>query len=184
MHALTIELPAHEDQTAFNLRRWEELLADTELGRDLAKIEGRIETDRHGHIIMYPPAAFSHGSYQFQIGSLLHTLLPEGRVATECPISTADGVRGADVAWISHARLAAIGENVCLTQAPEICVEVLSPDNTRAEMKEKKALYFAAGAREVWFCDRKGRMTFFTGVESKGESSSMLCAEFPSGIEL
>lgn len=43
-----------------------------------------------------------------------------------------------------------IGENVCLTMAPEICVEVISPENTCAEMAETKALYFAAGAGEFW----------------------------------
>ena len=42
MATLTLELPAQEKQTAFNLRRWAELLAD----RELAKFEGRVETDR------------------------------------------------------------------------------------------------------------------------------------------
>src|SRR3954447_15124369 len=102
MESLTIELPAREDQTSFNLRRWEELCGDTELGRELARVEGRIETDRHGHIIMYPPAAFAHGSYQAAIAYLIHSLLPHGRTVIECPISTADGVKAADVAWISH----------------------------------------------------------------------------------
>ncbi len=180
MSMLTIELPAQEEQTAFNLRRWAEVLAD----RELAKIEGRIETDRHGHVIMSPPAAFTHGSFQYKIGRLLESLLPNGRVVTECPISTRDGVRAADVAWISKKRLATIGENICLTRAPEICVEVLSPDNTRAEMKEKKALYFAADASEVWFCDRQGRMKFFLDAECAGESASRFCAEFPSQIKL
>jgi Uma2 family endonuclease len=183
MESLTIELPAREDQTAFNLRRWEELCSDTQLGRELARVEGRIETDRHGHIIMYPPAAFGHGRYQAAIGHLLHTLLPHGRTVTECPISTADGVKAADVAWISHVRLAAIGEGVCLPEAPEICVEVLSPDNTRAEMREKKALYFAAGASEVWFCDRTGRMSFFCSADSEGGPASNLCADFPVRVE-
>ena len=40
MSRLTIKLPVQEDQTAFNLRRWEELLSDTELGRRLARIRG------------------------------------------------------------------------------------------------------------------------------------------------
>jgi len=35
--------------------------------------------------------------------------------------------------------------------APEICVEVISPRNSPEEMAEKRALYFAAGADEVWF---------------------------------
>src|SRR2546430_13456456 len=119
MATLTLELPPQKTQTAFNLRRWAELLAD----RELAKVEGRIETDRHGHIIMSPPPAFSHGSYQAEIARLLKTLLPHGRSVTECPISTADGVKATDVAWISETRLAAIGEGICLTEAPEICVE-------------------------------------------------------------
>ena len=57
---LTLELPPRKTRTAFNLRRWAELLAD----RGLAKVEGRIETDRYGHIIMSPPPAPSHGSFQ------------------------------------------------------------------------------------------------------------------------
>ncbi|HEU0038574.1 MAG TPA: hypothetical protein VFR76_04815 [Verrucomicrobiae bacterium] len=73
MPTLTIELP----QTVFNLHRWAELLADPEL----AKFEGRIETDRHGHIIMSPPPAPNHGSLQLEIGYLLRTLMPRGRVS-------------------------------------------------------------------------------------------------------
>lgn len=184
MAPLTIELPAQEDQTEFNLRRWSEITADTELGRELARIEGRIETDRHGYIIMSPPAGFRHGSYQFAIAKLLDKLLSRGRTATECPISTADGVRAADVAWISQAKLERIGEGVCLREAPEICVEILSPDNSRREMAEKKALYFAAGAEEVWFCDQDGAITFFVGSDSSGERTSRFCPAFPTGVEL
>jgi Uma2 family endonuclease len=176
MSALTIQLPTQAEQTKFNLRRWAELLADP----DLARWEGRVETDRHGYIIMSPPPAFDHGDSQFQIGCILQRLLPDGRPTVECPISTPDGVKIADVAWISSAKLAKIGRKVCLTAAPEICVEVVSPKNTRREMAEKKALYFAAGAEEVWFCDKKGRMTFFPGPESAGETASRLCPAFPA----
>ena len=74
MATLTIELPSHEAQRAFNERRWAELLAD----RELARIEGRIETDRHGHIIMAPPPAARHGMLQAEIGYLLRNLMPHG----------------------------------------------------------------------------------------------------------
>src|SRR5260221_14021456 len=97
MATLTIELPPQPARTKFNLLRWAELLTDP----GLAKFEGRIETDRHGHIIMSPPPAPSHGSYQLEIGHLLRTFLRRGRVLTECPVSTADGVKAADVAWAS-----------------------------------------------------------------------------------
>ena len=182
MPTLTIDLPAQENQTAFNLRRWSQLRSDPDLMRELERFPGRFETDRHGHLIMFPPAGFPHGSSEYRIGRLLEDHLTDGRVATECPISTADGVKVADVVWISRARLAAIGNAECLTKAPEICVEVISPSNTRLEMAEKRALYFAAGAREVWICDRDGRMTFFTGTNSRGQKGSKFCPEFPREI--
>jgi Uma2 family endonuclease len=177
---LTIELPQHEAQTAFNLRRWAELLADPEL----AKIEGRIETDRHGHIIMSPPPAASHGSFQFEVAYLLRTLMRQGRVLTECPISTADGVKAADVAWASPECIRALGNRVCFPESPEICVEVLSPSNTDAEIQEKMKLYFNAGAKEVWVCSGAGAMSFFRAASTKPLSSSQLCPEFPKRIKL
>lgn len=175
-----LELPPRKTQLAFNLRRWEELLADTEL----AKVEGRIETDRHGHIIMSPPPAASHGSYQSEISFLLRTLLTDGRVLTECPISTADGVKAADIAWASPERIAELGELGCFPHAPEICVEVLSPSNSVAEMDEKKALYFDAGAKEVWFCATDGEMSFFIGGSKRTARGSKLCPQFPKQIEV
>ena len=183
MATLTIDLPAQENQTAFNLRRWTQLRTDPRIVHELAKFEGRVETDRHGHIIMLPPPGTFHGGYQFRIGYLLQNLLTEGVVLTESPVSTADGVKGADVVWVSRSRFSTIDRKSCLTGAPEICVEVLSPDNTRLEMAEKKALYFAAGAKEVWFCDGDGVMTFFTSAASRGQKSSKFCPEFPRQIQ-
>ena len=180
MATLTIQLPPQRAQTEFNLRRWSELLADP----DLAKVEGRVETDRYGRVIMTPPPAPSHGSYQFQIGALLDRHMPAGRVLTECPISTADGVRAADVAWASADRIRELADGACFPRSPEICVEVLSPGNTESEMREKIALYFDAGALEVWTCSDSGAMRFFHHGESEPKSASQLCPDFPRQIEL
>src|SRR5438105_1795055 len=136
MATLTIELPPQESQRKFSLRHWAELLADPEL----RKIEGRIETDRHGHIIMSPPPAPRHGRLQSQIVRLLQNFLPHGEIVTECPISTADGVKAADVAWASVDCWQEMGNRAFFPRSPEICVEVLSPGNTEAEMREKMAL--------------------------------------------
>src|SRR5437870_2472177 len=135
MATLTIELPDHRAQAAFNLRRWEELLAEPEL----ARFEGRIETDRYGRMITIAPPAPTHGGFQFEIGYLLRRLMRRGRVLTECPISTADGVKAADVAWASARCMAELGKRKCFLKAPEICVEVLSPSDTEAEIQEKMA---------------------------------------------
>ena len=150
----------------------------------LAKVEGRIETDRHGHILMSPPPAPSHGSYQLEIGHLLRSLMPEGRVLTECPISTADGVRAADVAWASPECLRELGNRACFPRSPELCVEVLSPANTEEEMGEKVALYFDAGAHEVWLCDGGGRMKFLNSTTGRPLRKSALCPPFSSEARL
>lgn len=180
MSTLTIELPSQKAQTTLNLQRWSELLADPVL----AKIEGRVEMDRHGHIIMSPPPAPSHGSFQAQIAALIVTLMPKGRVLTECPISTADGVKAADVAWASPQCMRELGNRVCFPRAPEICVEVLSPGNTPAEMREKMALYFDAGAREVWLCNKSGAVQFFLRGATAPAKASELCADFPARVAL
>ena len=180
MATLTLELPPHKAQTTFNLRRWAELLADPEL----AKFEGRVETDRHGHVIMSPPPAPSHGSFQARIASLLDRHMTTGRVLTECPISTADGVKAADVAWASAAVMRELGRRVCFPRAPEICVEVISPSNTEGEIQEKMALYFDAGAKEVWTCAESGVMSFFGGTGDRSMRASKVCPRFPKRVEL
>src|ERR1043165_2199213 len=162
MSRLTIELAPQNEQNEFNLRRWDELLADA----DLAKIEGRIETDRHGQVIISPPPSARHGTYQSRICPALPAVVKEGEVVTECPISTADGVRAADVAWASEETMRELGNRSCFPRSPEICVEVLSPRNTAKEIQEKKALYFDPGAREVWLCDESGKLSFFAGADS------------------
>ncbi len=180
MATLTIKLPSHEAQTKFNLRRWDELLADP----GMIKIEGRIETDRFGHVIMSPPPAPKHGLYQYRIARLLEEQVHGGHVLTECPVSTADGVRAADVAWVSSQRIKELDDRSCFPHAPEICVEVLSPGNSDAEIEEKIALYFEAGAGEVWVCGIFGDMKFYSAASTPPMAASKLCPEFPARIEL
>ena len=182
MATLTIELPAQPRQRAFNEGRWAELLAD----KELARFEGRVETDRYGHVVMTPPPAARHGRLQATIAYLLQARAPQDAVLTECPISTADGVRAADVAWASPDVMRELGDRVCFPRAPEICVEVLSPSNTDAEIREKAALYFDAGAKEVWICADSGAMTFLqTAADGPREmSASQIFPDFPAQVVL
>jgi Uma2 family endonuclease len=175
-----LELPEIEDQTAFNLERWDELLQDP----IMTQFQGRIETDAFGHVLMSPPPAYDHGGYQVGIVTVLLKHFKDGRVSTETPISTSAGVRIADATWASKAFLAEIPSGcVCLPKAPEICVEVVSPSNTRSELEEKRRLYFEAGTKEFWLC-KDGQLSFFPGDSDQASSQSLLCPEFPVLIEL
>jgi len=175
-----LEVPIlDEDMTTFNLRRWDELLVDPEL----QKVVGRVETDRFGRILMSPPPGYDHGGYQVEISVLFRQLLPSGRTTSESPISTSEGVRAADVCWASKEFLKRLPRNcACLPTAPEICVEIVSPSNTRAEMEEKRRLYFEAGAAEFWLCV-DGAMSFYLKNGASAERS-LLCPDFPTRVEI
>jgi hypothetical protein len=70
-----------------------------------------------------------------------------------------------------------------LARWKEICVEVLSPGNTRGEMDEKRELLFEAGAEEMWICDEKGRMFFFMKhAPAEAAGKSILCPDFPDRV--
>jgi Uma2 family endonuclease len=159
---------------------WEAILAD----RSLRDLPYKIETNRHHQIIM-SPAAFWRSDYQGEITQLLSRLMPGGKVPVECAIQTTEGVRVPDAAWISLARRAPHRRATVLPIAPEICVEVLSPSNTRDQMLEKMMLYFAQSAQEVWLCDEEGRMEFFTAASApEPVAVSGLCAAFPPQIDV
>jgi Uma2 family endonuclease len=110
-------------------------------------------------------------------------LLPQGRVVTECPLSTADGVKAVDVAWLAPDRRQEVRSLICLIKAPEICVEVLSPSNTPDEITEKIALYFETGAKEVWICDH-GTLQFHFPTIPKIRPLSGMCPPFPPQIDI
>jgi Uma2 family endonuclease len=176
--AAVLDIASIADQHAFNLTRWDEICHDPVL----RKVDHRIETDRFGHILMTVPPGFDHGERQVDIVKALDRLLDEGRAVTECPISTSDGVKAADVVWISKERRArAVRKNV-LIEAPEICVEILSPTNTRQEIEHKKGLYFESGADEVWICDLQGHMIFFLKHAPETPGPSHLCPRFPDKL--
>jgi Uma2 family endonuclease len=174
---ITIELPDLASQTKFNLARWTEILADPEL----ARLPYRIETDQHGYLLMSPPPAPLHGHRQIHIGVLLSRFLPDGHTLSECPVSTAAGVKAVDVAWLAPGRPENIAQLTLFERAPEICVEILSPSNSASEIDAKRALYFDAGATEVWICALDGSISFFSPPHQQLPTSS-ICPDFPAQI--
>jgi Uma2 family endonuclease len=64
---------------------------------------------------------------------------------------------------------------------PEICVEIVFPSNSRSEITEKRALYFDAGAAEVWVCALDGSISFFISPHQQLPASS-ICPPFPVHI--
>jgi Uma2 family endonuclease len=116
-------------------------------GPRFANLPGKIELDAWGRMIL-SPASNIHGIYQARLAQSLQRGLG-GVAIVEASISTNPDVRVADVAWASPEFMRTHGHETPFTKAPEICIEVASPSNSRRELHEKIAAYLAAGAVEA-----------------------------------
>jgi len=155
---------------------WSEVCADGAL----QNLPYKLELNQWGQIVM-SPASVRHVVLQDAIATLLKQLLIYGRVLQEFPMETPEGVKVPDVVWISEPKFQQIKEQVTSSLAPEICVEVISPSNSKPQMIAKKILYFQAGVEEVWLCHENGEIEFYTPTEKLLKSKRV--PDFPEYVE-
>lgn len=137
--------------------KWHELMENPYI----RNIPYKVELNKFGQILM-SPASNRHGILQNKVAREIERNKQNGIVIIECSILTGEGVRVADVAWASDEFIAEFGEITPYPKAPEICVEIKSPGNSKAEMEEKIRLYLEKGALEVWIVDEYSKAGFFS----------------------
>ena len=87
---------------------------------------------------------------------------PKGASRRSIPLLRQQGVKQADVVWMSPDRRAEMKTTSDPpTLAPEICVKVLSLNNRWANIEEEIDLYLEAGAREVWVVDTERHIRIY-----------------------
>lgn len=140
----------------------------------------KIEMNEWGKVVL-SPASNKHGILQAEISFFLREHEKTGKIVTECSINTAKGVKVADVAWVSIDFFKKHGFDTPYPEAPEICVDIISPSNSTQEMQEKTMLYLSKGAKEVWVCDDDGLLSVYSyqGLLER----SRLFPNFPKKIE-
>jgi Uma2 family endonuclease len=136
-----IEAPLTPRQMA---ARWQDLCADP----TFEDVAGKVEMTEWGEILM-TPVGKAHGLSAMRIAEALRRVLG-GHTMAEVGVATAIGVRAPDVAWCTDAYLAAHPEDMPLSSAPELCVEIVSASNALPKLRDKAQAYVAAGAREAW----------------------------------
>jgi Uma2 family endonuclease len=116
-----------------------------------------------------------HAKLAFHLGHLIQNYLDDHPGLGE--VSGADStlrifpkmVRIPDVVFISYERLPANSpaqQELAPKLAPDLAVEILSPGNTRGEMRRKLRDYFRSGVRLVWYVDAKKRaIQVFTAAD-------------------
>ena len=137
--------------------KWQEII-NNPLFRDLPY---KVELNKFGQILV-SPASNRHGILQNKFAREIERNKQSGIIIIECSILTSEGVRVADVAWASDEFIAEFGEMTPYPKSPEICVEIKSPANSKAEMEEKIRLYLEKGALEIWIVSELGKVEFFT----------------------
>jgi Uma2 family endonuclease len=119
-----------------------------------------------GEVVTMSAPGIEHGRLQTNVAAILWSFLRGkklGTVLTESGIVTehdedADTVRGPDVSYYSKERLPLDRRVVKYNELPpDLCVEIVSPTNTRKELREKIKEYFDAGVRMVWIVEPEHR---------------------------
>lgn len=119
-----------------------------------------------GELKKMSPAGSEHRAIIFNLSLLLGqhlkaTNLGQGFGAETGFIiaSDPDTVRAPDIAFVRRERIAEAGITKKFWQgAPDLVVEVLSPNDTVYEVDEKVEEWLAAGARAVWVINPKRRV--------------------------
>ena len=149
-----------------------------------------------GRIVPMSPTNPEHGRIEAKIATLLDRFVSVqnlGIVMTgEVGIFTRwkpDRVRGADVVFISHAQYdRRTKTRGFLDVAPELVVEILSPENAHIDIQQKVREYLAIGVRTVLVADPVSRTvmahSLSGGVQRYTEGDAVPCDEAIPGFTL
>ncbi|HLE30666.1 MAG TPA: Uma2 family endonuclease [Anaerolineales bacterium] len=117
-----------------------------------------------GRIIPMSPTKHKHGRYEITFATILNNFVKQNRLGEvqggEVGIyvrRNPDTVRAADVLFISNERLAKANPDGFLDVAPELVVEIVSPDDRWTEIRQKIREYFSAGVNVVLVIDPSER---------------------------
>jgi Uma2 family endonuclease len=128
-----------------------------------------------GEVVSMSLPGGRHGKVALKIGRLLGNHV-EARQLGDCYAAETgfiverdpDTVRGADASFVRTERLAAITKpEKHIPFAPDLAVEVISPNDTEDEVEEKVQMWLKAGSLLVWVVDPESHtvMVYRLGAE-------------------
>ena len=117
-----------------------------------------------GRLMVREPAGYEHGRVASELLVRIATHVRAHGLGVALAAETGftlqrrpDTVRAPDVAFIRAERAPARGTRGFPELAPDLAVEVRSPDDRRSELAEKVADWLAAGTALVWVVDPSSR---------------------------
>ena len=118
-----------------------------------------------GELRKMPPTGYAHGKYELSIGASLAAHVKANRLGDACGGdagfllgSNPDHVRAPDVAFVRRERVEALGEvSGFFPGAPDLAIEIISPNDRYSEVEEKVEDWLGAGTLAVIVVDPRRR---------------------------
>lgn len=133
-----------------------------------------------GQLVVREPPGTRHGAIASRLTYVLADFVYRNRLGVVFAQNTGfqiesnpDTVRAPDAAFLAESRAAAIHDRGYACIAPDLVVEVLSPDDRTGEVRAKVADWLSAGVRLVWVIDPRRRAAHVyrpDGSVSSGET--------------
>ena len=130
-----------------------------------------------GVLVVREPAGYRHGEVAMNLATAVHSFVRAHRLGSVLAAETGfklfsnpDTVRAPDVAFIRADRVPSPPPRGFPAMAPDLAVEVLSPDDRPGELLKKVADWLNAGVLLVWVVDpvrRVARVHRRDGTESQ-----------------
>ena len=124
--------------------------------------DGCIHELVNGELVMSPKNDWYHGRICSRLLAALLNFVSEHRLGAVLDSSTGfwmhnRNCRAPDISFVPKGRLVDLGfkprERRFFPGAPDLAVEILSPNNTRAEIDQRLRDYFSSGTRLAWIID-------------------------------
>jgi len=151
------------------------------------RLPGKCTELIRGVLVVREPAGYRHGEVAARLATLLANHVNAGNLGRVLAAETGfvlardpDTVRAPDVAFIRRERLPDPAPRGYAELAPDLVVEVLSPDDRPGAVLAKVADWLNAGSRLVWVVDperREARVYRADGRESLVSEGGVLEGE-------
>lgn len=114
----------------------------------------------YGELRMMSPAGASHGVVALRLGSALRQFVDDNDLGFAFAAETGykvernpDLVRAPDASFVRKERLPNGPQPGFFEGAPDVAVEVISPDDTKRAVAEKANMWLANGCKSCWIAD-------------------------------
>ncbi|MBI4501429.1 MAG: Uma2 family endonuclease [Gemmatimonadetes bacterium] len=131
-------------------------------GLERISIPGKVTELIRGQLVVREPPGTWHGMISAKLAYRLSTFVEQHDLGAVFAQDTGfkiesdpDTVRGPDVAFVAKERLHLIKKKGYAALAPDLVVEVLSPDERPADVLAKVANFLSAGCRLAWVVDQR-----------------------------